>query len=117
MFASGYTKHVFDTGIFSRVHVFHIAEPDAWEARTDSYVPDAYETEGFIHCSTADQLPGVVATFYAGRNDLVLLTIETASLGDLVVFEDLYEMGEEFPHIYGPLPVSSIVTVARLTDS
>ena len=115
MFASGYTKHVFDTGIFPTVNIFHIAEPEAWASRGNTYVPDSYEVEGFIHCSTEGQLSGIAETFYAGRDDLLLLTIETAKLGELVVFEDLYEMGEDFPHIYGPLPISAIVEVGSFS--
>jgi uncharacterized protein (DUF952 family) len=28
-----------------------------------------------------------------------------------VVDEDCYELGEEFPHIYAPIPVASVIAV------
>lgn len=90
-------------------NLFHIAEPSDWEQRTDSYAPATFNTEGFIHCSTADQLEGVAASFYAGRDDLILLTVDPRALVSEVVYEDLYETGEEFPHIYGPIPLSAVV--------
>ncbi|MGB7860393.1 MAG: DUF952 domain-containing protein [Acidimicrobiia bacterium] len=90
-------------------NLFHIAEPSDWDQRTDSYAPAAFETEGFIHCSTADQLEAVAASFYAGRDDVILLTVDPKALVSGVVYEDLYEIGEEFPHIYGPIPLSAIV--------
>jgi len=93
----------------SRMEIFHLAEPSDWEERSNVYVARSLETEGFIHCSTADQVDGVAARFFAGRTDLMLLTIDSHAVEELLVFEDLYEMGEEFPHIYGPLPVTAIV--------
>lgn len=68
-------------------------------------------TEGFIHCSTGEQLPGVARTFYAGREDLILLTIDPELLGEgRLVYEDLYDHGDLFPHIYGPLPVRAVIS-------
>ena len=101
---------MFDAGIFIRMEIFHIAEPNDWAARTNIYLAPSLETEGFIHCSTAEQVGGVAATFFAGREDLMLLTIDSHTVEELLLFEDLYEMGEKFPHIYGPLPVTAIVT-------
>jgi len=89
--------------------VFHLAEPDDWARRADSYVPRGFEDEGFIHCSTAAQLEQVVRSFYPDRNDLVRLTIETVAVADLLVYEDLYEANELFPHIYGAIPLQAIV--------
>ncbi|MEA1902730.1 MAG: GNAT family N-acetyltransferase [Actinomycetota bacterium] len=89
--------------------VFHIAEQTAWEARSDSYTPATFDDEGFIHCSTTDQLEGVARVFYAGRDDLVLLTIAAVEVGSMLVYEDLYEANERFPHIYGPLPLDAVV--------
>ena len=105
---------MFDTGIFATVHVFHIAEPEAWEKRSDFYEAESLVREGFIHCSTASQLPGVIDRFFSGRAGLVLLTIDTTEV-DGLVFEDLYELGEDFPHVYGPIPLSSVVEAEALT--
>jgi uncharacterized protein (DUF952 family) len=90
--------------------IFHLAEPRDWAAGVEGYQPATFDEEGFIHCSTATQLPEVARRHFDGRNDLVLLTIDPGSLDDeSLVYEDLYGLGEEFPHVYGPIPGSAIV--------
>jgi len=91
------------------LQIFHLAEPNDWAARTDVYVAPSLEDDGFIHCSTADQVNRVAQRFFAGREDLVMLTIDTSHLAESLVYEDLYSMGEEFPHIYGPIPLHAVI--------
>ena len=38
-----------------------------------------------------------------------MLTIDEAALDAPVVDEDLYDTGETFPHVYGPIPVAAVV--------
>lgn len=90
--------------------VYHLAEPDDWARRTTHYQPATFTTDGFIHCSTVEQLPGVARKLYPGRSDMVLLEIDSTAIADDVVFEDLYDVGEEFPHIYAPISVSAVVS-------
>ena len=65
--------------------------------------------EGFIHCSFAHQVATVATALYRGQTDLVILTIDERGLP--VVVEDCYESGDEFPHIYGPIPRAAVVEV------
>jgi len=96
--------------------IFHIAEPEAWAARTEVYTTGEFEVDGFIHCSTREQLTRVVAAFYEGRDDLVLLTIDPSALGEgILVYEDLDGVGERFPHVYRPIPVAAIVEAGNLS--
>jgi uncharacterized protein (DUF952 family) len=44
-----------------------------------------------------------------GRTDLVLLTIEPPLLDAPVVWEDLEGEGEDYPHVYGPIPRSAVI--------
>lgn len=91
--------------------IFHLAHPADWARSTDAYRPPSVEEEGFVHCSTAEQLREVARATYRGQNDLILLTIDPAALDDeSLVYEDLYELGQEFPHVYGPLPTSAVTT-------
>ena len=92
--------------------IYHLAEPKDWAASTDEYVCASLEEEGFIHCSTADQVSRTARQIFTNRNDLVLLAIDPDSLGDLVVYEDLYDLDEDFPHIYGPLPTTAVGNTA-----
>ena len=89
--------------------IYHLAEPADWDARVDTYVAPSLRSEGFIHCSTAAQVDRVAVALFSGRDDLVLLTIDEGTVDSRVVFEDLYESGEDFPHVYGPIPVAAIV--------
>lgn len=90
--------------------IYHIAEPDRWDPQATSYEAESLATEGFIHCSTAAQLPGVADAFYRGRSDLLLLSINPDEVGISVVYEDLYDHGDDFPHVYGPIPMQAITS-------
>lgn len=95
--------------------IYHLAEPDDWTSRSNAYQPGAFPEEGFIHCSTAGQLEKVRARHFPGRHDLVVLIIDTSGLGHQVVYEDLDDTGEEFPHVYGPIPLDAIVETRTLS--
>jgi uncharacterized protein (DUF952 family) len=91
--------------------VFHLADPSQWSADAPTYNPPSVEEEGFVHCSTREQLLGVATAFYPGRDDLVLLTIDTGLLDEAtLVYEDLYDHGDLFPNVYGSLPTSAVVS-------
>ena len=97
--------------------ILHIAERDAWnQSKTNkSYRPETFAGEGFIHCSTPEQVFGVANTRFRGRADLLLLSIDTERVGAEVRYENL-EGGEQlFPHIYGELPHDAVVQVAEFT--
>jgi uncharacterized protein (DUF952 family) len=93
--------------------LFHIASArDAREAqRTSTYAPQAFEAEGFIHCSYRRQVCEVANRRFAGRSDLVLLEIEPGRLTCPVVDENLEGGAELFPHVYGRLPMSAVTQI------
>lgn len=41
----------------------------------------------------------------------MLLVIDTERLGIEPVYEDCYDSGMAFPHLYGPVPVAAVVEV------
>ena len=100
--------------------LFHIALPEDWSAaRTaGSYTTStrgvSLAEEGYIHCSFARQVVATAARFYADVDDVLVLRIDPARLGAPVVVEDLFDTGEAFPHVYGPIPVGAVVEVRRL---
>ncbi len=94
--------------------LLHIAPRDRWEAARDAkapYTDPSLEAEGFIHLSTPEQVLIPANERFAGRTDLVLLVIDPARLDAGVIFEDCYESGMEFPHLYGPLPIDAVTDV------
>ncbi len=95
------------------MYIHHITTSTEAEeaARTGRYVPEAFDADGFVHCSTRDQVIRVANFLFAGRKDLVLLTIDRAALTSEVREENCEGGDELFPHVYGPLPWSAIVSV------
>lgn len=103
-----------DTPTMAEV-IHHVAADEEWAARSDeSYTPAAFADEGFIHLCRPEQLAGVLDRYYRGRNDLRLLTVDPAMLPDGLVWEDTTGRGEEFPHLYGPLPLVAVRSVDPL---
>lgn len=94
--------------------IYHVTTKKAWDAAQakQSYVPDDFEKDGFIHCSIDKQVEGVLERFYQGQTDLVKLKIEKAKVQRPVLFELAQDLDEMFPHIYGPLNLDSVVDVS-----
>ncbi len=92
--------------------IFHITSRNAWaEAKLlGSYSSDTLTTEGFTHCSTADQVQRSARKFFKGKTDLVLLHITQANVHPEVRYEAAGS-GELFPHIYGPLNLDAVFSV------
>lgn len=93
--------------------ILHMTERSAWEEAEQAgvYTAVSLTTEGFIHCSTPDQLLGVAHNLYHGRENLVLLLIDPDRVAPEIIYEDCYETGQKFPHIYGPLSTTAVVRV------
>ena len=91
--------------------IFHLAGDVAWAEAvgTGVYTADSLATEGFIHCSTPQQVIPVANRLFRNRHDLVLLQIDTTKLDAPVRYENLEGGDDLFPHIYGALPVSAVV--------
>ncbi|RIA56843.1 DUF952 domain-containing protein [Dichotomicrobium thermohalophilum] len=71
------------------------------------------ERDGFIHFSTADQLPGTLAKHFAGQEGLTLVAVDAATLGDKLVWEPS-RRGDLFPHLYDPLPTDAVLWTRSL---
>lgn len=92
--------------------IYHIATTSDWNRRSDrEYRPARLEEEGFVHCSNVAQVVNTANNLFAGRDDLVLLTLDESQLGSTVVWEDSYASGTVFPHVYGPIPLRAITEV------
>jgi uncharacterized protein (DUF952 family) len=72
--------------------------------------------DGFLHFSTAAQLRDSAAKHRAGVPDLLLVAADAAALGAALRFEPA-KGGRRpglFPHLYGPLPLSAVLSVTPL---
>ena len=71
--------------------------------------------DGYMHFSTSEQLSETLRLHFAGQDDLVLLAVRTADLGDDLVWEPS-RGGQMFPHLYNrPLPSSAIAWSAPMS--
>lgn len=95
--------------------IYHITTSEDWNLHRDSatYEPVAFAKEGFIHCSTRDQVPGVLQRYYAGIKNLLLLHVDESKLTAVVKYEESTNK-ELFPHVFGPINKDAIVKVDQL---
>ncbi len=85
--------------------IYKITTYDEWRAACAEGVyrgSDDDLRDGFIHFSTAEQLPGTAAKHFADRPDLVVIAIAAEALGDALRWE-ASRGGALFPHLYGTL--------------
>jgi len=66
--------------------------------------------DGFIHFSAPEQVAGTAAKHFAGQRNLLLIAVDTASLGDALRWEPS-RGGVLFPHLYGELPLAAVRSV------
>lgn len=94
--------------------ILHITKYAQWEEAKSrgSYCGDTLPTEGFIHCSTPQQVVRVANAFFKSQEGLVLLCIESNKVEAEIKYEGVDE-GECFPHIYGPLNIDAVVQVLK----
>jgi len=69
--------------------------------------------DGYIHLSTAQQLPETVLKHFAGKTDLWIATVDLVALHEQVRWEPS-RGGQLFPHIYGDLPLTALIAHAPL---
>ena len=95
--------------------LFHLAERAAWEAAKERGFYDlstrgrTLAEEGFVHCSLPHQVRGVAERYYSDLDDLVLLVVDPARLTAEVRYEANAPGGDEYPHVYGPIPVTAVI--------
>ena len=96
--------------------IYHITTHTAWqEAKTQGvYQDSSLESEGFIHCSYAGQIVRTANRYFTGQDNLLILGINRNQTGCAVVDEDLYGANEQFPHVYGPIPMHAVFDVIPL---
>ncbi len=69
--------------------------------------------DGFIHLSAASQLAETVVKHFAGQEGLQIVGVDLAALGDAVKWEPS-RGGQLFPHLYGPLPLNTVIASGPL---
>ena len=65
---------------------------------------------GFIHLSWKQQLIGTFERFYADAGPVRVLEIDPSRL-TAPLRADAIPTGDQFPHLYGPLPLTAVLDV------
>ena len=108
------------------VHIYHVCSRTVATAALEAgeYRAPSLATEGFIHLSQAHQVRGVIARYYTGQTDLVVLVVEPARLRAPLRFEPPSSLprrtgtaapdrSELFPHLYGALNADAVVDMLQ----
>jgi uncharacterized protein (DUF952 family) len=69
--------------------------------------------DGYIHFSTASQVRETARRHFSGKDDLLLVTVDVARLGDKLKWEPS-RGGDLFPHLYGHLFMAWVTDVVPL---
>lgn len=93
----------------------HLVPEAVWDAHDPAtpYLPDAYDDDGFVHCTDGDdEMVAVANRFY--RTDprpFLLLTIDLDRTGSPWRFED---PARRYPHVYGSIDPACVLEVRRM---
>lgn len=88
---------------------YHLVPAAVWKEQgaSEEYVPEAFDADGFIHCTNGlNTLVDVANMFY--KNDdrrYEVLTLDVSRIESEVRYDD---PDQRFPHIYGPLNTSAV---------
>lgn len=96
--------------------IYHMCPAEAWAAAVEAGRYSGTEDDrrdGFIHFSTAEQLPESARRHRAGQAGLVLVIVEAARLGQRLRWERS-RGGALFPHLHGPLLLDEAAEVVPL---
>lgn len=96
--------------------VYKICSRAAWDAAEQAgvYRGSADDRrDGFIHLSTASQVPGTAAKYFRGQKDLVLVAVDASTVSANLRYEPS-RGGESFPHLYADLAVAAVRWVQNL---
>lgn len=97
--------------------IYHITKSNWWNtfSSEDDYESETLSEEGFIHCSTRDQISGVLERYYANQKGLLLLNINPMLLKAELKYE-VVTNGQSFPHVYGKINRDAIVKVENIAS-
>ena len=97
--------------------IYHLALAADWDEAAGEYrvstLGRSLDEVGFVHCSTAAQVQGIADLVYHGRDDVMLLTIDPQRLVAPVRYEKAPD-GNLYPHVYGPIPRSAVLSATPL---
>lgn len=104
--------------------VFHLIPSSEWLAaqQSDLYRPASLQQEGYIHCSTREQVLDTAERFYAECHQLTVLCLNTQKLRPWLRYEApspalAGSVQSHFPHLYAPVSPQDVLWSAELIRS
>lgn len=99
-------------------YIYHLCPAMDWQQAQalGSYSCASLQEEGFIHFSYARQVRGTWERLFQGKTGMVLLEVLRNRSGLDVRDEDLYDMDQDFPHVYEVLPVAAVIRVIPVDE-
>jgi uncharacterized protein (DUF952 family) len=96
--------------------IYHVTTVENWNAAKQKgyYEHPSLASEGFIHCSMEEQVPGVLQRYFAGQTGLIKLLIDTDKLSSRYVFDWSPTTADTFPHIYGPINLDAVTEIVAI---
>lgn len=94
--------------------IYHITTEQEWEIYqlTGEIAPDSLFTEGFIHCSNAEQVPDTIERFFSDAEHIIILELNRDTFGASLKDEPSLNHGT-FPHIYRAIQLDEVVSVHK----
>ena len=96
--------------------IYKICPASAWREaeRQGVYRGSADDArDGYIHFSTASQVPETARKHYFGQTGLFLIAVDADALGEALRWEPSRN-DELFPHLYGELDLGAVIEVLDL---
>jgi len=101
----------------SEPYVYKLLPWGEWETVRElgSWAGSAVDlADGFVHFSTWAQVAETARRHFAGQGELALVTVQTDAL---VLRWEPSRGGALFPHLYGELPLTSVVEAVRVPET
>lgn len=98
--------------------VYKVLRPAEWaelEAAGETAGSAADRADGFVHFSTAGQLPGTLARHFAGETGLLLLAVDAEAAGPALRWEPS-RGGALFPHLHRRLARAEVLWSRPLAE-
>ncbi len=101
--------------------IYHLALNENWEQalKSGEYIYSTLdillEEVGFIHGCFENQLHSTYDLFFRNRKDILSLKLTRSKLSVPIRVEKV-DSGDFFPHIYGPIPIESVIEVSSYSN-
>ncbi|SER74000.1 DUF952 domain-containing protein [Salisediminibacterium halotolerans] len=98
--------------------IYYVMKPEEWLSvrEEDEYWPENFDELGYIPCAEPGQLELLIKDLgFENSRSLYVLKIDPQQIESVIIYEDVFERGMMFPHVYGYIN-SDAVTDTELIE-